>query len=126
MSLIHQGAGEHCADCIQYKEKVQGESAFASFVELILYVYSTKTPSPVNQWLQECKSFMNTSKEVPALDSGINLTNIAGMLKNRCQHFRRLRLQPWMQEVAQVLASVLEHTSNVGKVDPRIQCWNFF
>ena len=36
ISLIHQGAGEHSAECLQYKDKVQGEGAFASFVELIL------------------------------------------------------------------------------------------
>ena len=52
---------------------------------------------------------MNTSKAIPSPDSDVNLDNIAGMLKNRCQHFRRLRLQPWMQETVQVYEYFARH-----------------
>ena len=49
MPLIQLGAGVYSGGCLFYKDKVERDNAFASFVELILYIYSTKTLSPINE-----------------------------------------------------------------------------
>ena len=106
ISLIHQGSGEHSAEVLQYKDKVQGDDNFASFVELILYVYSTKIPSPIHQWLQECHTFNNLSKTVPEqwIHSATRIIDSERQFKKASAATREPK--PEVKEVRQVKTTV--------------------
>ena len=90
------------SEILQFKQKALHDPNFCSFVELILYVYSTKTRSAVHMWVEESEQLEKLPLRVPKSESGAPVDIIEGILIQECTKFSFQRIQLWQRLASKV------------------------
>ena len=85
------------SEIVQFKQKALHDANFCSFVELILYVYSTKTRSAVHMWVEESEKLEKLPLRVPKSTGGAAVETIEGVLIQECTNFSFQRIQVWQR-----------------------------